>query len=115
MTLTEALEWAYISAHMTNADGRAITTLAAEVRRIKPKLNEHAALLAFARDILRESRGCLGIGDVDGWFIQTAGLKHGLLSTKTVVAPCCENCPCADAGEFPVQCHFETELVKSKP
>ena len=73
----------------------------------------HAALLAFARDILRESRGDCGPGDVGGDFIQESALKHGLLATKTVVAPCCGNCACAEVCEFPVQCHFETELVKT--
>lgn len=68
-------------------------------------------LRAFAQDILRESRGDLGPGDVGGDFVQESGLKHGLLATKTVTEPCCENCPCADVGDFPTQCHFETELV----
>lgn len=95
------------------------TELVAEMNRFQDTAdqlirtsNERDALRAFAQDILRESRTSLGPGDIGGDFIQESAFKHGLLEKRTVTEPCCDNCPCADVGNFPTQCYFETAIVE---
>lgn len=77
--------------------------------------DNHASLLAFARDILT----CWPDGGIDGPELQDTAVKHGLLVPETRYAPCGEEgtCSCAEYAmpeEFAagVTCYRRAEWVR---
>lgn len=66
-------------------------------------------LRGFANAIMGRWPDC---GDLDGFYLQTLGAKHGLLMGEIKTEPCMEDgCNCAGYGELPVECFKKTPLL----
>ena len=60
---------------------------------------------AFADAVLQSVwDGC----ELDAAQIQGIAAEGGLIKLTTVTEPCCADCICADAGDFPTQCYRKT-------
>lgn len=72
--------------------------------------DQHARLLAFARDILESWPD----GGIDGGELQELADKHGLLIPTERSEPCGEDCVCAaeyGLGEFPLTCYRRADFL----
>jgi len=78
-------------------------------RFIVRAVNSHAALVAFACEIIASHTGTL-----DGCDIEEIAVRHGLLKAVEVTEPCRDEdvgtCPCAECG-FPTNCYRLTEIL----
>lgn len=69
------------------------------------------ALAKFGAAVLEEARGELG--DLDGGWLQDKALECGCLESVTAIAPCGDDCRCAEYGDFPQECFQYTEEVRA--
>jgi len=64
-------------------------------------------LLKFADWVINQSFDGMY---ADGGDIQEQAEHYGLLKQVIVTAPCCDDCACAEYGEFPMHCYRKTYL-----
>lgn len=88
-------------------DARAAAALASAG---KPSGQDAPDWEGFALAILTHAREFAGC-DVDGGFVQDMAAKFGLLVEREVTESCGENCACAEVGDFPQNCFFNSAGV----
>lgn len=67
----------------------------------------------FAGLVLAQHRNDGYPGDVDGDDLQRFALESGMIEERLVESSCGSECSCADVGEFPTTCYFNTEAGKA--
>lgn len=80
--------------------------------RIEPDKDARIAELEkwakFGMAVLDEMQE--GYQDLDAEWVQTSAVECGLLEAVTVTEPCDpDQCVCAEAGDFPVECYQRTK------
>ncbi|WP_342704225.1 ead/Ea22-like family protein [Burkholderia arboris] len=70
-------------------------------------------LKRFAGLVLKDHRNDGYPGDVDGDALQRYAEQCGLIEERKVDEPCTPCCSCADVGQFPAVCYFNTDLGKA--
>ncbi|HDR9026904.1 TPA: hypothetical protein QDB14_001074 [Burkholderia vietnamiensis] len=73
----------------------------------------HTKLTRFAGLVLKDHRNDGYPGDVDGDVLQGYAEQCGLIEQRKVDEPCTPGCSCADVGEFPTICYFNTDLGRA--
>lgn len=68
--------------------------------------------IRFAGMVFKAHRNDGYPGDVDGDHLQRIALECGLIEEREVSESCGANCSCADVGEFPSICYFNTKAAK---
>ncbi|WP_321820749.1 MULTISPECIES: hypothetical protein [unclassified Burkholderia] len=82
----------------------------------QPELHEQVTeadfdrLKRFVGLVLKDHRNHGHPGDVDGGTLQAYAARCGLIEERRMEVPCSENCSCAEFGEFPTTCFFNTDL-----
>lgn len=71
-----------------------------------------AKAVRFAGMVFKAHRNDGYPGDVDGDELQRVAIECGFLDERTVTESCGANCSCADVGEFPAICYFNTQAAK---
>jgi hypothetical protein len=65
-------------------------------------------LAAFGAMVLKAHRDP-DPADVDGGTLQDLAVKAGVLEARQVTEPCGESCMCAEVGQIPGECFFQSE------
>lgn len=73
---------------------------------------EATKAIRFAGMVFKAYRNDGYPGDVDGDVLQRIALECGLIEEREVTESCGANCSCADVGEFPASCYFNTQAAK---
>lgn len=71
-----------------------------------------AKAIRFAGMVFKAHRNDGSPSDVDGDHLQRMALECGLIEEREVSESCGANCSCADVGEFPSICYFNTKAAK---
>lgn len=83
------------------------------VYRMEDATEDYDALLAFAREVMKDWPEA---GELDGFDLQEIAERHGLLAPTTQAEPCApEGCWCAGyfaPDDWPVQCYRRTNRLK---
>jgi hypothetical protein len=69
------------------------------------------ALAKFGAAVIEEARGELG--DLDGGWLQDKAVECGVLEPVTALAPCGDECRCAEYDDFPQECFQYPDDVRS--
>ena len=90
----------------------AISDLAAQSGQRAGVAEDSAKAIRFAGMVFKAHRNGGYPSDVDGDHLQRMALECGLIEEREVSESCGANCSCADVGEFPSICYFNTKAAK---
>lgn len=76
------------------------------------RIREMEAAARFTGMVFKAHRNDGYPGDIDGDALQRMALECGLLEEREVTESCGANCSCADVGEFPAICYFNTHAAR---